>query len=203
MSIVQRYMDGLKRAYYENDGKEIWDEFEKVFHGAEKRNMDELRRQYPELPKSLLELLGLVDGTYWREYAGKKFGIYLLGSDIEGYPYYLLSSIQMSEQKEKLDRMKKYINREFEDIEIDERITDQADKLCWLRFSNCMNNGGTSQLFIDFSPSSCGKTGQIVRYLHDPDEIEVISDNFDDYLEMLMDDEYDFINEDSIDSMMC
>ena len=95
MSIVQRYIDGLKRAYYENDGKEIWDAFEKAFHGADKENIDELRRQYPAIPESLLELLQIIDGTYWREYAGEKFGIYLLGSDIEGYPYYLLSSKQM------------------------------------------------------------------------------------------------------------
>lgn len=173
-----------------------------MFQGTEKDDMDELRRQYPDIPKSLLELLGIVDGTYWREYGGEKFGIYLLGSDIEGYPYYLLSSAQMSNQEE-MDWLQDYISREFGDIEIDERITDQTDNLCWLHFSDCMNNGGTSQLFVDFSPSTDGIKGQIVRYLHDPDKIEVIADSFDDYLEMLMEQEYDFINEDSFDSMMC
>lgn len=202
MNIAQRYMDGLKRAYYENEGNEIWDAFEKVYHGAEKDDIDELRRQYPDIPESLLELLGIVDGTQWREYGGEKFCIYLLGSDIEGYPYYLSSFTQIRNQ-EKLDWLNDYINREFDFIEIDERITDQADNLCWLHFSNCMNNGGTSQLFIDFSPSASGIKGQIVRLLHDPDGIEVIADSFDEYLEMLMEDEYDFINEESIDSMLC
>ena len=51
-------------------------------------------------------------------------------------------------------------------------------------------------MFIDFSPSSKGMKGQIVRYLHDPDELEVIAENFDDYLQMLIEDGYDFITED-------
>ena len=35
MSIAQRYIDGLKKAYYENDGMKIWDAFEKVYKLAE------------------------------------------------------------------------------------------------------------------------------------------------------------------------
>ena len=58
-----------------------------------------------------------------------------------------------------------------------------------------MNNGGTSQLFVDFSPSKKGVNGQILRYLHDPDEIEVIADSFDEYLQMLIDNGYDFVGE--------
>ena len=81
----------------------------------------------------------------------------------------------------------------------DEKITDNADEMCWLHFSDCCNNGGTSQLFIDFSPSAKGIKGQIVRYLHDPDEIAVIADSFDDYLQMLMDNGYDFINEETVE----
>ena len=61
-----------------------------------------------------------------------------------------------------------------------------------------MNNGGTSQLFIDFLPSEKGVKGQIVRYLHDPDEIEVIADSFDEYLEKLMEHDLDFISKDTI-----
>ena len=45
-----------------------------------------------------------------------------------------------------------------------------------------MNNGGTSQLFIDLTPSEKGVKGQIIRYLHDPDSLEVIANSFDEYL---------------------
>jgi cell wall assembly regulator SMI1 len=55
-----------------------------------------------------------------------------------------------------------------------------------------MNNGGTSSLFIDFNPSAFGKKGQIVRFLHDPDNYKVIANSFDDYLQMLIDGNYSF-----------
>jgi len=72
--------------------------------------------------------------------------------------------------------------RKYEKVHIDEKITDQPYSLKWLHFSDCMNNGGTSQLFIDFSPSEKGTKGQIVRFLHDPDEFSVIADSFEEYL---------------------
>lgn len=65
-----------------------------------------------------------------------------------------------------------------------------------VHFSDCMNNRGTSQLFIDFSPSEKGVKGQIVRFLHDPDEIAVIANSFDEYLEELIEHDLDFIFED-------
>ncbi len=199
MSIVEKYIDGLKKAYYEYGGKEQWDEFEKAVHGASEEDLAELQSLCPDMPESLLQLLKIVDGTYWREYAGKKFAFYFLGSDVEEYPYYLLSAKQMCKKGE-LDWLNSYINREFgDDVAIDEEIIDKAEEMCWLHFSDCMNNGGTSQLFIDFSPSSRGVKGQIVRFLHDPDEIIVIADSFDEYLEMLMEYEYDFINEDTME----
>ena len=52
---------------------------------------------------------------------------------------------------------------------------------------------------IDFTPSEKGKAGQIVRYIHDPDELTVIAESFDAYLEMLIENEYDFINEETIE----
>ena len=58
-----------------------------------------------------------------------------------------------------------------------------------------MNNGGTSQPYIDFDPAPGGTVGQLVRYLHDPDSYEVIAAGFDDYLQRLIDDDYAFIQE--------
>ena len=134
-----------------------------------------------------------------QEYEGKQYGIYFLGSDLEEYPYYLLSSQEMTDIED-FDWLKDYIDREFgEDVEIDDKIIDDADKMCWLHFSDCMNNGGTSQLFIDFSPAPGGTKGQIVRFLHDPDELAVIAESFDEYLQMLMEDAYCFIHNDDYD----
>ncbi|MCI8454980.1 MAG: SMI1/KNR4 family protein [Lachnospiraceae bacterium] len=72
------------------------------------------------------------------------------------------------------------------------------DKLCLLHFSDCMNNRGTFQPFIDFPPFAKGKKGQILRYLHDPDKLVILADSLGTYLQMLMEDEYDFIAQGSI-----
>ena len=199
MNLAEKYVAGLKKAYYENGGEEQWDDFEKIVHGAEEADMERLQTLYPDLPDSLYQLLKIVDGTYYRVYAGEKTAFYFLGSDLEEYPYYLLSAAQMC-RKEKLDWLTDYINREFEEeVEIDEKIIDRADQMCWLHFSDCMNGGGTSRLFIDFSPSEKGTKGQIVRFLHDPDELAVIAESFDEYLQMLMEDAYCFIQNDDYD----
>lgn len=200
MNIAEKYVDGLKKAYYEVGGKEQWDDFENVMHGASKEDMEKLQALYLDIPESLLQLMELVDGTYWREYGGEKVAFYFLGSDVEEYPYYLLSAQQMIKNKDKFQSWGDYlIDRDFDDAPVDEGIIDDVDSLCWLHFSDCMNNGGTSQLFIDFSPSEKGKKGQIVRFLHDPDELIVIADSFDAYLQMLMENEYEFITDETVE----
>lgn len=199
MSIVEKYISGLKNAYLENGGVSEWEVFASVIHGASEENIDKLKELYPEVPDGLIELLQYVDGTYWREYAGKKLVFYLLGSDVDEYeyPYYLLSSSQIVENKDIVTKyFSDYICREYEEVKVDDKITSDIDSLKWLHFSDCMNNGGTSKLFIDFSPSDKGKKGQIVRFLHDPDELCVIADSFEDYLTQLIKHDYDFIMED-------
>lgn len=200
MNIAQKYVDGLKKSYYEKGGEKQWNDFEKVMHGASKEDIKKLRDLYPDIPDSLLQLLEIVDGTYWRNYADKEVRLLFLGSDMEEYPYYLLSAQQIMDTKDDFSEWGDYlINREFDDILVDEGICDNLDKLYWLHFSDCMNNGGTSQLFIDFSPSAKGKKGQVLRYLHDSDELVIIADSFDTYLQMLIDKDYGFITEDDIE----
>lgn len=159
MNTAQKYINGLKQAYYANDAKQQWDHFEKIIHGADQQDLDKLRSIYPNIPNSLIQLLEFADGTYWREYEDM--------------------------------------------VEMDEKIIDDALQMHWLYFSDCINNGGTSQLFIDFSPSPKGKLGQIARFLHNPDEIEIIADSFDKYLQMLMNGEYNFITEDDMAEDNC
>ena len=198
--LAKAYFDGLKEAYYSYDGQEAWDRFASTVQGADQRDLDRLIALYPDAPDSLIELLKLADGTYYREYFGEKVLLYFLGSDYEGFPYYLLSARQMVDTKNQFRQWGDYlINREYDDIPVDEGVCDDLDKLHWLHFSDCCNNGGTSQLFIDFSPSAKGKKGQVLRFLHDPDEMVVVADSFDEYLQMLIDNEFDFINEDTME----
>lgn len=199
MTLVEQYLEGLKQAYIDNGGEEAWQNLMATAHGATEANLQVLRNRYPQVPESLLDLLRRIDGTYWREYEKGTVSDLILGADeaMGDYPYYLLSAQQIVEtQNEAFDFYADYINRKYEEVPIDDRITSDASQLHnWLHFSDCMNNGGTSQLFIDFSPSAIGKVGQIVRFLHDPDEMVVIADSFDDYLKMLMKNGYCFVDE--------
>ena len=199
MTLVEQYLEGLKQAYIDNGGEEAWQNLMATAHGATEADLQLLRNRYPQVPESLLDLLRRIDGTYWRKYEKGTICDLILGADEDmgDYPYYLLSAKQIVEtQNEAFDFYADYINREYEEVEIDNRITSDASQLHnWLHFSDCMNNGGTSQLFIDFSPSATGKVGQVVRFLHDPDEMVVIADSFDDYLKMLMKNGYCFVDE--------
>ncbi len=198
--IAEQYIAGLEKSYAENQGKESWDHFEKIKHGAAEENIRKLKELYPDIPEALIDLLKYVDGTYWREYSGEKIAFYFLGSDMEEYPYYLLSSGEIIENHDLAARYyKDYIEREYEEVDVDGKIASTVTDLKWLHFSDCMNNGGTSQLFIDFSPSEKGTKGQIVRFVHDPDELTVIAGSFGEYLNMLMDKGYDFINEEFLE----
>ena len=199
MTLVEQYLEGLKQAYIDNGGEEAWQNLMATAHGATDADLQLLRNRYPQVPESLLDLLRRIGGTYWREYEKGTVSDLILGADEDmgDYPYYLLSAEQIvATQNEPFDFYADYINREYEEVEIDNRITSDASQLHnWLHFSDCMNNGGTSQLFIDFSPSAIGKVGQVVRFLHDPDEMVVIADSFDDYLKMLMKNGYCFVDE--------
>lgn len=197
---VEQYISGLKAAYFKNNGNECWNDFEQVIHGAKMENIDLLNKVYPETPVALIDLLEFVDGTYWRKYGDDKIAFFMLGSDVYEYPYYLLSSTEIVENRKLV--MKGYadcIDRKYDGISIDDKITNSSESMNWLHFSDCMNNGGTSQLFIDFSPSEKGTKGQIIRFLHDPDEFKVIADSFEDYLQLLIDNEYEFINEETVE----
>ena len=194
--IVRRYIKGLEQAYLNSGDEEKWKEFVNVKEGASGENLTRIKELFPKVPESLLELLQYADGTYHRAYGNTTIRLYFLGSTLEEYPYYLLSSEEIIENQTLAQKWySDYINREFEpdDILIDDRIIDDANKMKWLHFSDCMNNGGSSQLFIDFSPSTCGTIGQIVMFVHDSDRIEVIADSFDEYLEKIIQWEFNFI----------
>ena len=95
--LAKAYFDGLKDAYYAHspEGREEWDHFAAIVQPASQKQIDRLLEVYPDAPESLIELLKLMDGTYYRVYGKEKVCLYALGSDYEGYPYYLLSALQI------------------------------------------------------------------------------------------------------------
>ena len=206
MSIAQQYIEGLKNAYIRAGdlSAEEWIHFENVKYGISAEDEIKLLEMYPEIPASLVELLEFADGTYWRKYGDEEIAFYFLGSDVDdgGYPYYLYSAGQLLEDDD-MDYGDNFADLFYwyeeevaqgeTDLFVDQRIRSDGSRCEWLCFSDCMNNGGTSSLFIDYTPSESGKKGQIIRFLHDPDRLDVIADSFDDYLKMVMDKNFAFI----------
>ena len=194
MSIAQQYIEGLKNAYFHAGdlSAEEWIHFESIRQGVSADDEMKLLKQYPEIPASLVELLEFADGTYWRQYGDEEIAFYFLGSDVDegGYPYYLYSAQQLLEDNDmdygdNFADLFYWYKEEMEkeggsDLFVDQRIRQDGSRCEWLCFSDCMNNGGTSSLFIDFTPAESGRKGQIIRFLHDPDRLDVIADSFDE-----------------------
>ena len=206
MSIAQQYIEGLKNAYIRAGdlSAEEWIHFESVKHGISAEDEIKLLEMYPEIPASLVELLEFADGTYWRKYGDEEIAFYFLGSDVDegGYPYYLYSAQQLIEDND-MDYGDNFADLFYwyeeevaqgeTDLFVDQRIRSDSSRCEWLCFFFFLYNGGTSSLFIDYTPSESGKKGQIIRFLHDPDRLDVIADSFDDYLKMVMDKNFAFI----------
>jgi len=201
MQIVEKYTSGLKKAYIDNEKNELWEHFENIKHGATKEAIGTIKEKFPAIPKSFIHLLEYVDGTYGRTYQSEEINVYFLGSDLENFPYFFFSSEQLLNRSDKNNEeiISNWLAEQIEwqasvGIPMDDKITKEPEFVKWLHFADCFNNGGFSSLYIDFTPSENGRIGQIVRFLHDPDEFKVIADSFDDYLKMLMNNGYDFIN---------
>lgn len=193
MSLVDNYLAGLRKALPAEQLSEL-----EPAHGASAADLQRLVERYPLCPASLLELLGHIDGTHYREYPAGKVLVLVLGSDVFEYPYYLSSVEQILEEGESYTKSIGQIYAGYLDEEPDlvgpgiDVSLGMHERLC---FSHCMNNGGSSRLYIDFKPSAGGSVGQVVRYLHDPDSYKVIAPSFDHYLQQLIDDHYAFVFE--------
>ena len=90
--------------------------------------------------------------------------VLMLGSDVGDYPYYLRSVAQIFEDQQQWDDSIRSIYEEWLDDEpeilgagIDADVP-MSKRLC---FSHCMNNGGSSMLYLDFDPADGGTSGQV------------------------------------------
>jgi hypothetical protein len=193
-NIAALYLEGLLPHLSEEDKVSL-----SYTSGATTAQLAVLKLQFPDCPDSLLQLLSQINGTYWQQYGPHTVCVLILGSDVFEYPYYLKSVAQILEEgkygESIRDRYAEYMD-EMPEL-VGAGIDPDINMNQWLCFSDCMNNGGTSSLYIDFNPLPGGTKGQIVRFLHDPDSFKVIARSFDEYLQQLMEEEYSFVeNED-------
>lgn len=191
MDLVNKFLNGLRAAISTDELEEL-----KKAYGATKEDIYRLRSEYPNCPESLIRLLENIDGTYWREYGESEIAVCILGSDVEegNYPYYLLSTQQMLESSKEEEDVSYLLEYQDDEEAVDPKINPEGlIPGTYIHFSDCMNNGGSSRLYIDFNPSDEGSCGQIIRFLHDPDEYKVIANSFDEYLQDLIDGDFTFL----------
>lgn len=195
MTIIDTHIHNVKKALDE-DGREAWCFIE----GATDEEIARLRQAYPLCPQELTDLLRKIGGTYHRQYSGGYIAQPIFGSDLKDYGYYLLSCDDMLEEQRMYSDS---IAEQYDDFmddpdiiyvapEIDINVPS-SNRLC---FAHCINNGGTSRLYIDFSPTGTGTVGQVVRYLHDPDSFIVLAPSFADYITQLTQASYGYVPDD-------
>ncbi len=189
MTLAEQYVKGLKERLKGEDRENL-----SYATGASEAQLAQLKARYPQTPDTLLQLLAQINGTYWQQYGDREINVPILGSDVFEYPYYLKSVEQIIEVP-KFDSSITDNYGEVDEEIVGPGIDPNVLMSEWLCFSDCINNGGTSQLYIDFSPAEGGISGQVIRFLHDPDNYEVIASSFDEYLRKLIEKDYEFITE--------
>jgi hypothetical protein len=198
MTIVEKYIQGLKKAYYDNGLNNLWEDFETYKRGASKEDIAKLKEIHPDTPHSLICLLEYANGTYIIKKKGDNedddFEVPILSSEWALCNHYLFSTDEMiswGKANPASDFLKIAIE---ENWDADPQITREAESASWLWFA-VGRSGDNERLYIDFTPSETGTKGQVVAYISDPDDLTVVADSFDIYLEKLMEREYDFVEE--------
>lgn len=197
-SLALRYFEALKNTCSDCNIKDF-----SLVHGASEEDIRRLRQKFPDVPETLVQLLALVDGTYYREYKGKEVCIAVFDRADDDISYYL-NSVERILRQDGASIAYIYGDPDLEEEKGPEYLADFmymvgegidpfqpfADML---HLSDCINNGGASALYIDFHPAEGGVKGQIVCFMHDPDSFSVIAPSFDAFLEMQLAAGFDWI----------
>lgn len=182
MNLESKYIELLHDKYIEYDRLNEWEKIN--FLGINKVEEEELLNK--NVPITMINLLKIINGTSdYTEFLGYKDIPYclfncqkILDTDMYFIKYCL---------KEVFDFDPKYI---------DEKIDINNENLKWFKIGqDSFNNGGTSSIYIDMTPSNKGTIGQIVRFVHDPDTYDVIANSMEDFLQMIIDDDFSFLSE--------
>lgn len=103
------------------------------------------------------------------------------GDNIE--PFYLFSVDEIIEEKESYFNEDELLSEYYDEDELqdlDKRIKPYLRNEKWIPFATLA--GGSLYLILDFNPTKEGKEGQIISFVHDPDFIYFVEDNFTDLL---------------------
>lgn len=102
----------------------------------------------------------------------------VFGRDDSLESYALMTPREAIEQR--ADMKARSLHYEGPPPDLDERIFPGWFQGGWVPFGGF--GGGALLLISDMSPAPGGKPGQIIAYIHDPDELIYVADSFDAFL---------------------
>lgn len=119
---------------------------------------------------------------------GSGYHFHILYPNCEGEhiePFYLFSVDEIIEEKDSYYNDDELMSDYYDDdemSELDERIKPYLRNKNWIPFATLA--GGSLYLLLDYDPTTKGSKGQIISYIHDPDFVYFVADNFTELLEM-------------------
>lgn len=98
-------------------------------------------------------------------------------------PFYLFSLDKIIEEKDNFFDSNELMNEYYDEDEIselDKRIKPYFANKNWIPFATLA--GGSLYLLLDYDPTEKGKKGQIISYIHDPDFVYYVAEDFTELL---------------------
>lgn len=166
---LQVYLDDVRRIYERHGAQSPF----KLSLERKARDSD-LRKA----EKALAQPLDAALAALWSITSGSS-GAPLLHDGELLCSYALIAPTQAILERE-LYRKRAHDYDEHEDKDRDERVGRGWYSEGWLPFAEI--EGGGVQLLIDHRPLGSGKPGQVIRYRHDPDEIDFVATSLLDLL---------------------
>jgi cell wall assembly regulator SMI1 len=153
----------------------------KSISGATEETLIRLEERYNiKLPNDFKE--------FYKYKNGSGYHFHMLYPNCEGEhiePFYLFSVDEIIEEKDSYYNYDELMSDYYDDDEIselDERIKPYLRNKNWIPFATLA--GGSLYLLLDYDPTDKGSKGQIISYIHDPDFVYYVADNFTELLEM-------------------
>ncbi|MGG2027451.1 SMI1/KNR4 family protein [Gottfriedia sp. S16(2024)] len=179
--MLQEQIEVLEKLLEEKiveDKKEDMENF-KLIKGVSNEELDKFEAKYGiTLPKDFREFYQYKNGS------GYHFHILYPKCENDNIePFYLFSLDEIIDEKEAYFSENELMSDYYEEDEInnlDKRIKPYLKNKKWIPFATLA--GGDLYLILDFNPTNNGTEGQIISYIHDPDFVYFVADNFTNLL---------------------
>lgn len=187
--IAHRYFSLLRKKYKEENSK-LWDSGKDLYQGASEEDIHALLKVYPNIPKSVIDLLKIIDGTWDTRHEKGLINLPMFTTVEAGVPLHLLSAKQMITNKEIAKKQIKYcVNT---GASFDKFINNDIENINMLPLAFSEFDYGSCELYIDFHPSDEGDVGQLIVYSEKFNSYCTTAKSFDEFLlDILNNDFYD------------